>query len=89
MQKIIFLPTYLPFFFQTVTGNKQFLFLGLNTCFASCFFSSKPLYGMKFVIIGKTPKPKAEIEKIVTSQGGEIISKVDKNTAACISTKGM
>ena len=25
----MFLPTYLPYFFRTVTGNKQFLFLGL------------------------------------------------------------
>ena len=24
-----FLPTYLPYFFQAVTGNKQFIFLGL------------------------------------------------------------
>ena len=28
MQKFFFLPTYLPYF--TVTGNKQFLFLGLR-----------------------------------------------------------
>ena len=29
MQKKKILPTYLPYFFQTVTGNKQLLFLGL------------------------------------------------------------
>ena len=27
MQKIFFLPTYLPYFFQTITGNKQYFFL--------------------------------------------------------------
>ena len=29
-QKKYILATYLPYFFQTVTGNKQFLFSGLN-----------------------------------------------------------
>ena len=28
MQKKLFLPTYLPYFLQAVTGNKQFIFLG-------------------------------------------------------------
>ena len=30
MKKKIFLPIYLPYFFQTVTGNKQFIFLRLT-----------------------------------------------------------
>ena len=30
MQKKKKLPTYLPYFFRTITGNKQFLFLGLT-----------------------------------------------------------
>ena len=31
--KKIFLPTYLPYFFRIVTGNKQLIFLGLkNIC---------------------------------------------------------
>ena len=29
MQNSFFLPTYLPYFFRIVTGNKQLLFLGL------------------------------------------------------------
>ncbi|KAK2177762.1 hypothetical protein NP493_581g01048 [Ridgeia piscesae] len=49
---------------------------------------NKPLSGMKFVIIGKMEKPKQEVTQAVTALGGKIVTKVDKTTAACISSKG-
>ena len=49
---------------------------------------NKPLTGMKFVIIGKLEKPKQEVTQAVTALGGKIVTKVDKTTAACISSKG-
>ncbi|XP_057662196.1 poly [ADP-ribose] polymerase-like [Diorhabda carinulata] len=45
-----------------------------------------PLYEMKFVIIGKPPKGKVEIKKQVEAMGGKLITKIDENIAAIIST---
>ncbi len=48
---------------------------------------SKPLNGMKFVV-SKTNKSRADITKQIQSLGGSATTKVDKKTAAVISTKG-
>ena len=50
---------------------------------------SKPLKGMKFVLIGKTEKPREEVAREITEMGGKVVTKVDKKTAACISSKGI
>ena len=49
---------------------------------------SKPLKGMKFVLIGKMEKPREEVAREITEMGGKVVTKVDKKTAACISSKG-
>ncbi|XP_057662049.1 poly [ADP-ribose] polymerase [Diorhabda carinulata] len=45
-----------------------------------------PLYEMKFVILGKPPKGKDEIKKLITSLGGKVVTKIDKTVLAVIST---
>ena len=50
---------------------------------------SKPLKGMKFVLIGKTEKPREDVAREITEMGGKVVTKVDKKTAACISSKGI
>ena len=50
--------------------------------------STKPLEDLKFVIVGKTSKSKAELTKSIQAKGGIVQSKPDAKTAACISTKG-
>ena len=49
---------------------------------------NKPLNGMKFVVIGKMEKPRKEVTRAITEMGGNVVTKVDKKTAACISSKG-
>ena len=46
--KKIILPTYLPYFFRTVTGNKQFLFLGLRYISTAIGFTC--ILNTKFVV---------------------------------------
>ncbi|KAI0222771.1 Poly [ADP-ribose] polymerase 1 [Lamellibrachia satsuma] len=48
---------------------------------------NKPLNGMKFVFIGKMEKPRKEVTRAITEMGGNVVTKVDKKTAACISSK--
>ena len=43
---------------------------------------------MKFVLIGKMEKPREEVAREITEMGGKVVTKVDKKTAACISSKG-
>ena len=43
---------------------------------------------MNFVIVGKLSKSKADVTKDVKNMGGNVVTKVDKKVAACISTKG-
>ena len=50
--------------------------------------TSKPLDDLKFVVVGKTSKTKAQLTKDIQSLGGAVLSKPDAKTAACISTKG-
>jgi len=50
--------------------------------------SGHPLDGMCFVIGGKLTKSKAAVTKSITGLGGTVSSKVEKSTAAVISTKG-
>ncbi|XP_028151640.2 poly [ADP-ribose] polymerase-like [Diabrotica virgifera virgifera] len=45
------------------------------------------LYDMLFVIVGKPPKGKDEIKKLVVSMGGKVITKIDEKVAAIISTE--
>ncbi|CAH1792738.1 unnamed protein product [Owenia fusiformis] len=49
--------------------------------------SEKPLFNMKFVIIGKTSLSKNEITASIAKLGGTVVSKIDKKIVACISTK--
>ncbi|KAL5008566.1 hypothetical protein ScPMuIL_014147 [Solemya velum] len=49
--------------------------------------SSQPLENMKFVICGKTSKSKGELTKQISKLGGRVVTKVDGQIAACISTK--
>ncbi|XP_064103766.1 poly [ADP-ribose] polymerase 1-like [Macrobrachium nipponense] len=49
--------------------------------------SEKPLESMKFVIVGdKFSKEKASMKETIKRLGGEVVSKVEKNTAAVITT---
>ncbi|XP_037803940.1 DNA ligase-like [Penaeus monodon] len=49
--------------------------------------SGKPLEGMKFVIVGdKFGMDKKEMKNKIKELGGEVASKVEKNTAAVITT---
>lgn len=43
---------------------------------------------MKFVITVKTENSKEDLERRIKRLGGRVVSKVDKKTAAVISTKG-
>ncbi|XP_021344377.1 poly [ADP-ribose] polymerase 1-like, partial [Mizuhopecten yessoensis] len=49
--------------------------------------SIKSLEGMKFVITGKTAKPKEELAREITRLGGFVVDKVSSDVAACITTK--
>lgn len=49
--------------------------------------AGRPLDDLKFVIVGKTTKSKAELTKEIQSMGGTVVSKPDSKVAACISTK--
>lgn len=50
--------------------------------------SSKPLSNMKFAVIGKTVKKKGDLTKVVSELGGSIVTTIDSNVVACISTEG-
>lgn len=49
--------------------------------------SSLPLSDMKFFVLGKLKKSKGDITKAVEELGGTITSKIDKHTAAILSTE--
>ncbi|XP_021365761.1 poly [ADP-ribose] polymerase 1-like isoform X2 [Mizuhopecten yessoensis] len=49
--------------------------------------STQSLEGMKFVITGKTAKPKEELAREITRLGGFVVDKVSSDVAACITTK--
>jgi len=46
------------------------------------------LENMRFAIVGKMTKSKAVLTKEISKLGGKVVSKVDKQVAAVISTKG-
>lgn len=46
----------------------------------------QPLFGMEFMIIGATVKPKDEIENKIKRMGGNLIEKIHEKVAAIIST---
>jgi len=50
--------------------------------------SGKPLSGLRFVVIGRTSKKKADIGKLIAERGGKMVAAVDDKVAACISTEG-
>lgn len=50
--------------------------------------SGRPLDDLKFVIVGKTSKSKAQLTKNIQGLGGIVVSKVGASVAAGISTKG-
>ncbi|KAK7474692.1 hypothetical protein BaRGS_00034057 [Batillaria attramentaria] len=49
--------------------------------------AGRPLEDLKFVIVGKTSKTKAQLTKDIQSLGGTVVPKPDSKVAACISTK--
>ncbi|XP_060074355.1 poly [ADP-ribose] polymerase 1-like [Ylistrum balloti] len=49
--------------------------------------STQSLEGMKFIVTGKTEKPKEEICREITKLGGFVVNKMASDVAACISTK--
>lgn len=46
-----------------------------------------PLYGLEFVIIGETEKPKDDIKKTIQKMGGKLGTKVHEKLAAVISSQ--
>lgn len=48
---------------------------------------SKPLENLKFVIIGNLDCSEEQITATISNLGGQVISKIDKTVAACISNK--
>ncbi|XP_041351454.1 poly [ADP-ribose] polymerase 1-like [Gigantopelta aegis] len=49
--------------------------------------SHQSLENMNFVIVGKLSKSKAALTKEIQNMGGNVVTKIDKKVAACISTK--
>ncbi|CAI9730721.1 [ADP-ribose] polymerase 1-like [Octopus vulgaris] len=48
---------------------------------------SKPLKGLKFAIVGNLDFSEEQITQNISNMGGQIVTTIDKNLAACISNK--
>ena len=90
-------PFKVPKEYHDVPFLQNFKFVSRERVFASKIDASlntlgngnidQPLKGLKFVLLGKTSKSQADLTNNIVSLGGEVAKKVDKTTAACISSK--